>query len=253
MRELPKSSARVGGVVSPRRCLLGVAMMGAVGLRGPAGAQTPVPTPEADPTPTVAAPRLHFRTTVPFQAEYLTRLGEMVVERQRSAEEVRRELRVSASAAAYAKRYRISDDLAQRIIATATAEGVDPELAFRLVRVESVFKPRARGSAGALGLTQLMPSTARMIDRSVNTEAEILDPQTNLRLGFRYLRQMIERYRGDVRLGVLAYNRGEGAVDRALRRGQNPENGYSHKVLGTKSSNPYRGQGVLRKPSARSK
>ena len=127
------------------------------------------------------------------------------------------------------------------------AEGIDPELGFRMIRVESGFEPRARGAMGAAGLLQLMPSTARTIDRTVDTRKELLDPATNLRLGFHYLREMIERYDGDVRLGVLAYNRGEIAVDRALKRGRDPENGYSHKVLGTRSSAPYKGHGLVEK------
>ena len=184
-----------------------------------------------------------FRKALPFETEYLRRVAEMALERRRASEAA--EAEVPTSATAYASRYGISRDLAQRIINVARAEGVDPELAFRLVRVESRFVTRARGSSGSLGLTQLMPSTARSLDRSVKTEAEIMDPQTNLRLGFSYLRSMIERYRGDVRLGLLAYNRGEVAVDRALRSGRDPENGYSHLVLGTRSSNPYRGSGLL--------
>jgi soluble lytic murein transglycosylase-like protein len=147
-------------------------------------------------------------------------------------------------AASFARIYGTSPELARLIIDSAIAEGINPDLAFRLVRVESVFRPRARGPRGALGLTQLMPSTARAIDRTVRTEAQILEPETNLRLGFRHLRRMIDRYDGDVRLGLLAYNRGEGTVDRALRSGRDPENGYSRKVLGTHGHRPYRGSGT---------
>ncbi|MBW3629346.1 MAG: transglycosylase SLT domain-containing protein [Gemmatimonadetes bacterium] len=185
---------------------------------------------------------LYFKRTLPFETEFLTRVAEMALERARSA--ARPE---NAAAQTYAQRYGISRDLAHRIISVARAEGIDPELAFRLVRVESRFVTRAHGPSGSLGLTQLMPSTARSIDRTVNTEAEILDPQTNLRLGFRYLRSMIDKYKGDVRLGILAYNRGPVAVDRAIRSGRDPENGYSHLVFGTKSQNPYRGRGVAQK------
>lgn len=144
----------------------------------------------------------------------------------------------------YTARYPVSNELATKIVESAAAEGIDPELAFRLVRVESHFRTRARGPGGSLGLTQLMPSTARYLDRSLRSEEEILDPQTNLRLGFRYLRSMIDRY-GDVRLGLLAYNRGPVAVDRALRNGTDPENGYSRRVLGTRPTNRYRGNGLL--------
>jgi len=146
----------------------------------------------------------------------------------------------------FTSRYTVSREIANKIMEESTAAGIDPELAFRLIRVESRFHARARSSQGALGLTQLMPSTARALDRSLRSEADILDPRTNLRLGLRYLRTMIDRY-DDVRLGLLAYNRGPGAVDRALSRGQDPENGYSRKVLGT-GGNRYQGEGLLKAP-----
>lgn len=147
-------------------------------------------------------------------------------------------------AAAFARRYEIPEELATEIVEHALDQGIDPELAFRLIRVESVFKVRARGPQGALGLTQLMPGTARWVDRTLRTEGDIFEPTNNLRVGFTYLRRLIDRY-GEVRLALLAYNRGEGNVDRALRRGVDPENGYSRKVLGTGGSNPYRGPGVV--------
>jgi soluble lytic murein transglycosylase-like protein len=143
----------------------------------------------------------------------------------------------------YTSRYTVSRDIARKIVEESTAAGVDPELVFRLVRVESRFHARARSPGGALGLMQLMPGTARRLDRSLTSDADILDPRTNLRLGLRYLRGLINRY-DDVRLGLLAYNRGPGAVDRALQRGEDPENGYSRKVLGT-GSNQYRGEGLI--------
>lgn len=146
--------------------------------------------------------------------------------------------------AAYARRYEISEELATDIVEHALDQGIDPDLAFRLIRVESVFQVRARGPHGALGLTQLMPGTARGVDRSLRTEGDILEPTNNLRVGFIYLRRLIDRY-GEVRLALLAYNRGQGNVDRALRRGVDPENGYSRKVLGTGGSNPYSGPGVV--------
>ncbi|MQA88978.1 MAG: transglycosylase SLT domain-containing protein [Gemmatimonas sp.] len=149
----------------------------------------------------------------------------------------------SERAAAFARLYRIPRQLALEIVESAVAEGIDPDLGFRLVRVESVFDPQARGSGGGLGLTQLLPSTARSVDPSLRTEAQILDIRTNLRTGFRYLRSMLDLYTRDVKLALLAYNRGQGAVDQALRAGRDPENGYSEKVLGV-SGSVYRGDGV---------
>jgi len=143
---------------------------------------------------------------------------------------------------AFAMQFRISPQLARTIHDAAESQGLDPELGFRLVRAESAFNPRARSHAGALGYTQLMPSTARWLDRRMTTRERILEPEPNLRVGFGYLRRLIDKYDGDVRLALLAYNRGEGAVDRDLRSGRNPENGYTRRVLGV-GRDRYRGPG----------
>lgn len=156
-------------------------------------------------------------------------------------DEARRVRRLDGGPVAFAMRYRISPQLAATIQDAALAEGLDPELGFRLVRAESNFNPRARSHAGALGYTQLMPYTARWLDRRMTTPERIMQPEANLAVGFRYLRRLIDKY-GDLRLALLAYNRGEGAVDRDLRRGRNPENGYSRRVLGT-GMDRYRGDG----------
>lgn len=157
----------------------------------------------------------------------------------------------SALVQGYATRYNVTRPLARSIFDAAVQEGIDPELAFRLIRVESVFDRKAVSPGGAVGLMQLMPGTADDIDPNVDTMAELLEPRTNLRLGLTNLRSMIERYEGDVRLGVIAYNRGEVAVDRALRRGKDPDNGYAALVLGPRAhgGKPYTGRGLLRPPS----
>lgn len=201
-------------------------------------------------TDSVRAPvAFRFDRRIVPSSSYLGRVVEAVI--QKEFPELAAEMKRRAeSAGAYARRYGISAELSQTILDAAREEGIDPDLAFRLVRVESRFVVRAKGPGGSLGLVQLMPSTARSIDRSADTEAEILEPRRNLRMGFRYLRGMIERYDGDVRLGLLAYNRGPVAVDRALRSGRSPENGYSGRVLGTRSTSPYRGSGILPKGAA---
>lgn len=148
-----------------------------------------------------------------------------------------------------ADRYNITHTMARLVYDAALEAGLDPELGFRLVRVESVFDPDAVGGGGAVGLVQMMPGTARSLDPEVDTRRELIDPATNMRLGFGYLRDMIERYEEHgtdaVRLGVIAYNRGENAVDRALRRGRDPENGYGARVLGPRAhgGRSYRGTG----------
>lgn len=163
---------------------------------------------------------------------------------ERALREARRFRDLQGGIFGHIRRYGVSNELAEAIDGAARREGIDPELGFRIVRTESRFKARARGPAGALGLMQVMPGTARGIDRRVRDD-ELLEPATNLRIGFRYLRQLLDMYDGDVRLALLAYNRGEGTVNRYLRSGRDPENGYSHRVLGTAGLDPYRGTGTL--------
>ncbi|HEU5209765.1 MAG TPA: lytic transglycosylase domain-containing protein [Longimicrobiales bacterium] len=131
----------------------------------------------------------------------------------------------------YSDQYEIPADLAAAIYDAARAEGIEPALAFSLVRVESEFRLRAVSSVGAVGLTQVMPSTAQILQPGIN-RSQLFERDTNLRLGFRYLNDMLRQYEGDLRLALLAYNRGPGRVDEILRGGGDPGNGYARKVLG---------------------
>jgi hypothetical protein len=133
--------------------------------------------------------------------------------------------------------YEISDGLAREIYAAAIETKIDPELAFGLVRTESEFKDYATSRVGAIGLTQLMLPTANWFKKGI-TEIELRESGTNLRIGFRYLRELIDRYEGDVELALTAYNRGTGTVDRVLKKGGNPDNGYAAKVLGRETQEP---------------
>ncbi|HEX6041774.1 transglycosylase SLT domain-containing protein [Longimicrobium sp.] len=128
-------------------------------------------------------------------------------------------------------KFGIPADLAERIEDIALAEGIEPHVAFGLVRAESEFNRRAVSPVGAVGLTQLMPSTARYFKNGVNRE-DLFDRDTNLRIGFRYLRTLVVKYNGNLELALLAYNRGPDRVDQLLRAGQDPNNGYVSMVLG---------------------
>ena len=79
-----------------------------------------------------------------------------------------------------------------------------------------------------------MPATARLLKPGISRN-QIFDRETNLRLGFRFLRILIEQYRGDVNMALLAYNRGPGRVDQLVRAGIDPDNGYSRKILGRRN------------------
>ncbi len=139
----------------------------------------------------------------------------------------------------YSSRYGIGAGLASSIVDISLAEGIDPELAFRLVKLESDFNTHATSPVGAVGLTQVMPSTARFFHKNV-TVARLYDPKVNLRVGFRYLRGLIDEYHGNTRMALLVYNRGPAAVAKSQANGDNPSNGYD-RIL-TKG---YRGKGVV--------
>jgi hypothetical protein len=92
---------------------------------------------------------------------------------------------------------------------TAKRHGVDPALVHSVIKVESNYQQKAISPKGAQGLMQLIPATARRFG-----VANPFDPSQNLEGGVKYLRYLTERFGGDLRLALAAYNAGEGAVDR---------------------------------------
>jgi soluble lytic murein transglycosylase-like protein len=130
----------------------------------------------------------------------------------------------------FSRRWMVDTELARAIHDAALNAGLDPELGFRLVNVESQFKERATSGVGAAGLTQVMLPTARYYDPKI-TKEKLYERETNLRIGFRYLRDLIDEQKGDVKLALLTYNRGAQAVQNELSLGLDPSNGYDRKVM----------------------
>ncbi len=130
----------------------------------------------------------------------------------------------------YSARYQIPADLAGAIYDIALSEGLDPSLGFRLVKVESGFQRTARSHMAALGYTQVRLATARFYDSTL-TEQRLLERDTNLRIGFRFLQDLLKQFDGDMNLALLAYNRGPSRVAAILADGGDPNNGYDAAVL----------------------
>lgn len=126
--------------------------------------------------------------------------------------------------------YELTAELAETIAQAATKHGIGREVAFGLVRTESGFKNHATSRVGAIGLAQLMPRTAAWI-KPGTTVRHLREPAKNVDVGFAYLRTLIDRYEGNVEMALLAYNRGPGTVDRIVKKGGNPDNGYAAAVL----------------------
>jgi len=105
---------------------------------------------------------------------------------------------------------------------------ISPKLLKAVAKAESDFRPDATSRAGAVGIMQLMPGTARYLGVK-----DAYDPGQNIMGGAKYLREMLDKYDGDVKLALAAYNAGPGAIG---RNGGVPLDsqlkGYIPKVLG---------------------
>ncbi len=99
--------------------------------------------------------------------------------------------------------------LSAAIVDAARQHGVDPRLVAAVAARESAYNPNARSRVGASGIMQLMPETAKFLG-----VANPLDARQNVFGGARYLRKLLDAYRGDLDLTLAAYNAGPGAVQR---------------------------------------
>lgn len=134
--------------------------------------------------------------------------------------------------------------------AAAKAHAVDYELLKAVIAAESGFDSAAVSPKGAIGLMQLLPTTAEqygvVADRqnrrdgkgkllpARTVEQKLTDPQTNIQAGARYLAYLIKLFKGELSLALAAYNAGEGAVQRAGNRIPNYKEtqGYVKTVMG---------------------
>ncbi len=103
-------------------------------------------------------------------------------------------------------------ELRPLIAGAAKRHGVELALVNAVIAAESAYDPQAVSRAGAIGLMQVMPATAA--DYGVADAARLFDPKVNVETGIRHLRRLLSKYNNDYGRAIMAYNAGEGVVDR---------------------------------------
>lgn len=110
-----------------------------------------------------------------------------------------------------------------QVVEQAERRKIDPAYAFAIIRQESAFTEDVRSPAGALGLMQLMPETARRIAKAIDMRlkdsTQLLQADTNIHLGMAYLRKLLDRFNGNAVLATAAYNAGDYRVRRWIPDG----------------------------------
>src|SRR5699024_540175 len=108
----------------------------------------------------------------------------------------------------------------------AEANQLDPAYIYAIIRSESLFQPTVTSSAGARGLMQLMPGTARHLARQMGvaspSRSQLNTPSVNIRFGSHYLRDMLDNWSGNIALATASYNAGPNKVAEWLPRQDMP-------------------------------
>jgi soluble lytic murein transglycosylase-like protein len=128
--------------------------------------------------------------------------------------------------------------IAVTVVRASSRHELDPMLLLAVIEVESSYKRRGRSPVGALGLMQIMPSTAEAFAETAGLRwrgpNSLMEPETNIEIGAAYLAYLLGRFDGDRELALAAYCHGPAAIRRSLRANgclAERERGYGRRVL----------------------
>lgn len=118
--------------------------------------------------------------------------------------------------------------------------GIDRYLIYAVIKGESNFNPKAISSKGAIGLMQLMQDTADEIGEDIGIESvDLYDEDTNIRIGVKYIFDLIDKYEGNINLAIVAYNAGTGNVSKWIEDGTIKKDGSDIENVPYKETNMY--------------
>lgn len=134
-------------------------------------------------------------------------------------------------------------DYSEYVYKYAEVNDVDPYLIFSIIKAESNFSRNIESSSGAIGLMQLMESTAvekaNEIGEEVVVKEALFNPEINIKIGTSYYAYLIKHYKGNENLALAAYNAGMGNVDRWIEEGTIKEDGSDLENIPYKETNNY--------------
>ena len=126
------------------------------------------------------------------------------------------------------------DDIANSVYKASTRYSVPPEMILAVIRIESAFDVNAQSNKGAVGLMQILPSTAQEIAQELRMdwrgEQILRDPSANIEMGTYYLTKLIGQF-SDLSVALAAYNHGPGRIAELAEANAELPMGYSEKVL----------------------
>ncbi len=126
------------------------------------------------------------------------------------------------------------DDIANSVYKASTRYNVPPEMILAVIRIESAFDVNAQSNKGAVGLMQILPSTAQEIAQELRIdwrgEQILRDPSANIEMGTYYLTKLIGQF-NDLSVALAAYNHGPGRIAELAEANAELPMGYSEKVL----------------------